>query len=145
MSSPAAKPPDRFPAPSRPSLAVLPFVNLGGGPDQDDLAFGVWFDLNAELVKLAGLFLLNGTSTSTLAGREVDASEPAVVAGSHAEHAGLGEVDLPPVRVPADDAHFGIVRVAVRQRYGDFVGIGGVPESRAAAREQAGCDQAKAA
>ena len=64
----------RFPLPSRPSLAVLPFVNLGGDSDED-LAFGVWFDLNAELVKLAGLFLLNSTSTATYAGRTIDPRE----------------------------------------------------------------------
>ena len=36
---------------------------------------GLWFDLNAELVKLAGLFLLNGTSTATLDGHAVEAKE----------------------------------------------------------------------
>ena len=61
-----------LPLPTRPSLAVLPFRNLSGEEHQH-LATGLWFDLNAELVKLAGLFLLNGTSTATLDGHAVEA------------------------------------------------------------------------
>ena len=65
----------RLTLPARPSLAVLPFRDLGGDPEESHLATGLWLDLNAELVKFAGLFLLNGTSTATFQGRTVDPRE----------------------------------------------------------------------
>ncbi|BCG97622.1 adenylate/guanylate cyclase domain-containing protein [Mesorhizobium sp. 131-2-1] len=41
--------------PSRPSVAVLPFANLGGDPGQDYFADGVTEDLITDLTKLSGL------------------------------------------------------------------------------------------
>lgn len=70
LATPRAE--SRLPLPARPSLAVLPFRNLGIEPEYRHLATALWFELNAELVKLAGLFLLNGTSTATLERRQVD-------------------------------------------------------------------------
>ena len=61
-----------LPLPSRPSLALLPFVNLSGDPAQDHLAQGLWLDLNAELVRLSGLFLIGGLGTVMYQGRTVD-------------------------------------------------------------------------
>jgi len=52
-----------LPLPERPSLAVLPFVNLSGDPEQDYFAAGLWTDINADLVKISGLFLISQTST----------------------------------------------------------------------------------
>ena len=79
---PTAEPPRRDEAPeelrpvlrhpARPSLAILPFENLSGDSSQDHLATGLWFDLNAELIKLSGLFLLNGGSVQGYKGRDVD-------------------------------------------------------------------------
>ena len=44
-----------FSAPSRPSVAVLPFANLGGDPSQDYFADGITEDLITDLTKLSGL------------------------------------------------------------------------------------------
>ena len=41
--------------PSRPSVAVLPFANLGGDPGQDYFADGITEDLITDLTKLSGL------------------------------------------------------------------------------------------
>jgi serine/threonine protein kinase/tetratricopeptide (TPR) repeat protein len=49
--------------PSRPSLAVLPFENVGGDPDQEYFAQGLWTDINADLVKISNLFLVSQLST----------------------------------------------------------------------------------
>jgi adenylate cyclase len=45
----------QFAAPSRPSVAVLPFANLGGEPGQDYFADGITEDLITDLTKLSGL------------------------------------------------------------------------------------------
>jgi len=45
----------KFSAPSRPSVAVLPFANLGGDPGQDYFADGITEDLITDLTKLSGL------------------------------------------------------------------------------------------
>ena len=60
-STPSAA--SNLPLPERPSLAVLPFVNLSGDPEQDYFAAGLWTDINADLVKVSGLFLISQTST----------------------------------------------------------------------------------
>jgi len=45
----------KFSMPSRPSVAVLPFANLGGDPGQDYFADGITEDLITDLTKLSGL------------------------------------------------------------------------------------------
>ncbi len=52
--------------PSRPSIAVLPFVNLGGDPDQDYFAEGIAEDLITELSKISGLFVAARQSSFAL-------------------------------------------------------------------------------
>ena len=70
-----------FSAPDRPSIAILPFKSLGSDPDQDYLADGIRFGIQATLVQLSGLFLVNAptlnayrdTELSTIAaGTELD-------------------------------------------------------------------------
>jgi non-specific serine/threonine protein kinase len=57
--------------PARPSLAVLPFVNLSGDPAEDDFALGLWTDINSDLVKMSGLFLISQGSTGLYHGKSV--------------------------------------------------------------------------
>ncbi|MHC4989752.1 MAG: protein kinase domain-containing protein [Planctomycetota bacterium] len=57
--------------PARPSLAVMPFVNLSGDPAEDGFALGLWADINAELVKISGLFLVSEGSTGLYHGKSV--------------------------------------------------------------------------
>jgi adenylate cyclase len=45
------------PSPERPSIAALPFDNLGGDPQQGYLADGIAEDLTTDLTKLSSLFV----------------------------------------------------------------------------------------
>jgi serine/threonine protein kinase/tetratricopeptide (TPR) repeat protein len=57
--------------PARPSLAVMPFVNLSGDPADGDFAMGLWTDINSDLVKISGLFLISQGSTGVYFGKSV--------------------------------------------------------------------------
>ena len=58
--------------PARPSIAVLPFVNLTGEPEQDYLADGVVEDIIAALSQHRWLFVVARNSSFTYKGRAVD-------------------------------------------------------------------------
>ena len=61
------------PAPlDRPSIAVLPFVNLSGDPDQDYFADGTVEDIIAALSRIRWLFVIARNSSFTYKGRAVD-------------------------------------------------------------------------
>ena len=57
--------------PARPSIAVMPFVNLSGDPADGDFALGLWTDINSDLVKISGLFLISQGSTGMYLGKSV--------------------------------------------------------------------------
>jgi len=61
--------------PTKPSLAALPFVNLSDDPEQEYFAAGLWADINADLVKISGLFLISQTTTQLYANKEVSPQE----------------------------------------------------------------------
>lgn len=52
--------PDRlaYPLPDKPSVAVLPFINVSGEKEHDHLAEGLTDDLITELSKVSGLFVI---------------------------------------------------------------------------------------
>ena len=52
-----------FPLPDKPSIAVLPFANMGGDPEQAYFADGMTEDLITDLSKVAGLFVIARNST----------------------------------------------------------------------------------
>ena len=56
----APAPVERFayPLPDKPSIAVLPFINVSSDPKQDHLAEGLTDDLITELSKVSGLFVI---------------------------------------------------------------------------------------
>jgi serine/threonine protein kinase/tetratricopeptide (TPR) repeat protein len=58
--------------PTKPSLAVLPFVNLTDDPEQDYFAAGLSADINADLVKVSGLFLISQTTTQFYANKTIN-------------------------------------------------------------------------
>jgi TolB-like protein len=69
----AAQLPEATPAlPTKPSIAVLPFVNLSGDPEQDYLADGVIEDIIAALSRHRWLFVVARNSSFTYKGRTVD-------------------------------------------------------------------------
>jgi len=57
--------------PTKPSLAVLPFRNLTDDPEQDYFAAGLAADINADLVKISGLFLISQTTTQLYAKKTI--------------------------------------------------------------------------
>jgi adenylate cyclase len=57
-AAPRAAEPVELAPPDKPSLAVLPFVNMSGDPAQDYWSDGLTHDILEALVKLPGLFLI---------------------------------------------------------------------------------------
>jgi adenylate cyclase len=47
-----------YPLPEKPSIAVLPFINVSGDAEQDHIAMGLTDDLIIELSKVSGLFVI---------------------------------------------------------------------------------------
>ncbi|MBR0751459.1 winged helix-turn-helix domain-containing protein [Bradyrhizobium jicamae] len=58
--------------PEKPSVAVLPFQNLSGDPDQDYFADGMVDDIITGLARIKWLFVIARNSTFTYKGRAVD-------------------------------------------------------------------------
>ena len=59
-----------FPLPDKPSLAVLPFRNMGGEPEQDYFVDGLTDDLITDLSKVSGLFIIARDSVFPFKGRD---------------------------------------------------------------------------
>jgi adenylate cyclase len=59
------------PLPDKPSIAVLPFVNMSGDPEQEYFSDGMTEDLITELSRLAGLFIIARNSVFTYKGKTV--------------------------------------------------------------------------
>jgi TolB-like protein/class 3 adenylate cyclase/Flp pilus assembly protein TadD len=70
-----------FPLPDRPSIAVLPFANMGGDPEQAYFADGITEDLITDLSKVAGLFVIARNSTFVYKGKTTDIREVAKTLG----------------------------------------------------------------
>ena len=58
--------------PARPSIAVLPFANMSGDPDQDYFADGMVEDIITGLSRIRWLFVIARNSSFTFKGRAVD-------------------------------------------------------------------------
>jgi TolB-like protein len=69
-TSPVGRP-DLTP-PSRPSIAVLPFVNMSGDPEQEYLADGIVEEIITALSRMRWLFVIARTSSFAYKGRTVD-------------------------------------------------------------------------
>jgi adenylate cyclase len=61
-----------LPLPDRPSIAVLPFVNLSDDPRQDFFAEGIAEDLITSLSKFSGLFVIARHSSFSYRGAQLD-------------------------------------------------------------------------
>ncbi len=60
-----------FPLPDKPSIAVLPFVNMSGDPEQAYFADGMTDDLITDLSKVSGLFVIARNSVFTYKSKPV--------------------------------------------------------------------------
>jgi adenylate cyclase len=56
----------------KPSIAVLPFNNMSGDPDQEYFADGITEDLTTDLSRISGLFVVARNSSFAYKGRSMD-------------------------------------------------------------------------
>jgi TolB-like protein len=66
-----------FPLPNKPSIAVLPFTNMSGDPEQEYFVDGMTDDLITDLSKISGLFVIARNSTFTYKGKSVKVQQVA--------------------------------------------------------------------
>jgi adenylate cyclase len=64
--------PTPLPLPDRPSIAVLPFTNIGGDPEQEYFADGLVEDIITALSRVRSFFVIARNSSFTYKGRAVD-------------------------------------------------------------------------
>ncbi len=63
------------PIPDKPSVAVLPFQNMSGDPDQEYFADGMVEEITTALSQFHWLFVIARTSTFAYKGRSIDAKQ----------------------------------------------------------------------
>jgi len=61
-----------LPLPDKPSIAVLPFVNMSGDPEQEYFSDGITEDIITDLSKVSSLNVLSRNTTFTFKGKAVD-------------------------------------------------------------------------
>ena len=71
--SPASPPP--LPLPDKPSIAVLPFANMSGDPEQEYFADGMVEEIITALSRIRWLFVIARNSSFTYKGRAVDVKQ----------------------------------------------------------------------
>jgi adenylate cyclase len=69
--------------PDRPSIAVLPFNNMSGDPEQEYFADGMVEDIITELSRFQRLFVIARNTSFTYKGRSVDVKKIAAELGVH--------------------------------------------------------------
>ncbi len=74
-SDPKSAPEDKPAAPDMPSIAVLPFQNMSGDPEQEYFADGISEDIITALSKLSQLFVIARNSSFTFKGKSVHVRE----------------------------------------------------------------------
>ncbi len=57
------------------SIVVLPFLNLGGGPEQDDFVDGITESLTSDLSRIAGAFVIARNTAFTYKRKAVDVKQ----------------------------------------------------------------------
>ncbi len=74
-SGAAATPRPSLPLPDKPSIAVLPFENMSGDPEQGHFADGIVEEIITALSRFRQLFVIARNSTFTYKGRAVDVKQ----------------------------------------------------------------------
>ena len=65
----AAKPP--LPLPDKPSIVVLPFLNMSNDPEKEYFSDGITEDITSDLSKISSLFVIARNSAFTYKGKAV--------------------------------------------------------------------------
>jgi adenylate cyclase len=65
-------PPAALPLPDKPSIAVLPFVNMSGDPEQEYFADGMVEEIITVLSRIRWLFVIARNSSFTYKGQAID-------------------------------------------------------------------------
>jgi TolB-like protein len=73
--APAAQPVAALPLPNKPSIAVLPFQNMSGDPEQEYFADGMVEEIITALSRVRWFFVIARNSTFTYKGRAVDVKQ----------------------------------------------------------------------
>ena len=77
QSGPAVSQPQALPLPDKPSIAVLPFQNMSGDPEQEYFADGMVEEIITALSRNHQLFVIARNSSFTFKGRAVDIKQVA--------------------------------------------------------------------
>jgi adenylate cyclase len=80
--APSASDAGRLPPSDRPSVAVLPFANLGGDPQQDYFSDGITEDITTELSRFSELLVIARNSSFQYKGKAVDIRQAAQELGA---------------------------------------------------------------
>src|SRR5262249_29006908 len=64
-----------LPLPAKPSIAVLPFANMSGDPEQEYFSDGITEDLITALSRIRWLFVIARNSSFTYKGKHVDVKQ----------------------------------------------------------------------
>jgi adenylate cyclase len=75
--APFPQPAAALPLPAKPSIAVLPFQNMSGDPEQEYFADGMVEEIITELSRFRALFVIARNSTFTYKGKAVDVRQVA--------------------------------------------------------------------
>ena len=73
----------KVPLPDKPSIAVLPFVNMSDDPEQEYFSDGITEDIITNLSKVSGLFVISRNSSFLYKGKQVKIQEVAKELGVH--------------------------------------------------------------
>src|SRR4029434_7965767 len=82
-----------LPLPDKPSLVVLPFVNIGKDPDQDYFSDGLTEVLTGDLSKLSSLFVIARNSAFTYKGKALKVQDVLYDAGAFHPRQGMLHTD----------------------------------------------------
>ena len=99
-----------LPLPDKPSIAVLPFVNMSGDPEQEFFADGMTEDLITTLSRILGLFVIARTSSFMYKDKAIDVKQVSRDLGVRYVLGGSVRTARDRVRVTAQliDAHTGL-------------------------------------
>jgi TolB-like protein/class 3 adenylate cyclase len=75
IEPPTAAPPPPLPLPDKPSIAVLPFQNMSGDPEQEYFADGMVEEIITALSRIRWLFVIARNSSFTYKGQAIDVKQ----------------------------------------------------------------------